>query len=93
MTDFTWSEVTGLRRTSGSSPSWMNVYGFVRKKPRNEWSIREIRVTHLTDPIPYQPGTMTRTGNPWEGVSGSPFISNARSVSGCSALTMGTLIA
>src|SRR5687767_11733831 len=27
---------------------------------------------------PYQPGTISRTGAPWSGVSGAPFISVAR---------------
>ena len=34
-----------------------------------------MRPTHLMLAIPIQPGTTSRTGKPWSGGSGSPFIS------------------
>src|SRR2546430_1489251 len=42
--------------------------------------------SHFTDATPYQPGTTNRTGKPWLGSSGSPFIFVTSSVSRCSAL-------
>ena len=34
-----------------------------------------MRFSHLTEATPYQCGTISRTGAPWSGLSGSPFIS------------------
>ncbi len=46
------------------------------------------RVTHFSQLVPSQPGTMRRTGKPWmAGVS--PFMLRASSVAGCMALRMG----
>ena len=44
-----------------------------------------IRPTHLTLLIPTQPGTIARTGKPWSGGTGSPFIAYASNVSSSSA--------
>ena len=45
--------------------------------------------THFTLDDPTHPGTTARTGKPWSGGSGSPFIVRARTVSGSSAFASG----
>ena len=37
--------------------------------------------SHLTEATPYQCGTISRNGDPWSGLSGSPFISYAMRIS------------
>ena len=47
------------------------------------------RPTHFTLDDPTHPGTTARTGKPWSGGSGSPFIVSARIVAGSRAFASG----
>ena len=48
------------------------------------------RVTHLTEAMPNQPGTIARSGAPWSAGIGSPFMRSASSTS-CIAFSIGML--
>src|ERR1035441_9749295 len=58
------------------------------KNPPLGCAVAERRITHFTELVPSQPGTISRTGKPW--ISGvCPFILIARMVAGCMALLIG----
>ena len=50
-------------------------------RTQKSWLAILISVSHLVEAPPAQPGTRARTGAPWSGSSGSPFILKARPMS------------
>lgn len=72
----------------GSSPRSRHRYPRAFWYPVNGSVTARTWVSHFTLAIPYQPGTMSRTGKPWAGGSGSPFIRNASTTSSrCASAT------
>ena len=54
---------------------WHSYAHLSMKRPINRRSRASIRVSHLTQATPYQPGTINRSGAPCRSESGSPFSS------------------
>ena len=84
--------MTGIRsrvELASDQPTPCMRYHFVFQGEVSAVVVTRSSPSHLMLAIPTQPGTISRTGKPWSGGSGSPFIPQAMSTSS-SALAMGS---